>query len=106
MEAGVSLSSHAFPGFRCAASGYGTDWLENNSNPGDVNWPQYAISSIADVIFDGPFGSHLKHLTTPHREIESFDLENIGHLNFFETKRTYIAPEKFNSLLRHGTQTR
>lgn len=52
-------------------------------------------------LFDGPFGSHLKsddYTTTGVRVIR---LENIGHLQFDDDKRTFVSRAKFETLRRH-----
>ena len=52
-------------------------------------------------MFDGPFGSNLKSADYTDAGIRVVRLENIGHLEFLESKRTYISKEKYEGLKRH-----
>lgn len=60
-----------------------------------------SINDVVEQIFDGPFGSHLKSDDYVDAGVRVVRLENIGHLNFVEEKRTYISPEKYAGLQRH-----
>lgn len=65
------------------------------------NWPRRSIQSLCELVFDGPFGSHLKsgdYTTSGPRVIR---LENIGVRSFIGEKVTHISEEKFNALSRH-----
>ena len=64
-----------------------------------------SIADIASTIFDGPFGSNLKTADYSETGDRVIRLENIGHLEFFPEKRTYISPKKFELLRRHELAT-
>lgn len=56
------------------------------------------------MIFDGPFGSHLKSSDYVAEGARVVRLENIGHLRFNDDKRTYVSLEKYESLKKHTLQ--
>lgn len=53
-------------------------------------------------IFDGPFGSHLKTADYTDHGVRVIRLENIGFLNFIESKKTYVSEQKYQELSRHA----
>jgi type I restriction enzyme, S subunit len=53
------------------------------------------------MIFDGPFGSHLKSDDYSPSGVLVVRLENIGSLQFHRDKRTCIPLEKYAGLSRH-----
>jgi type I restriction enzyme S subunit len=59
------------------------------------------LGDICEAAFDGPFGSKLKTSDYTTEGVRVARLENIGHLNFIEDKRTYISEEKYESLLKN-----
>jgi type I restriction enzyme S subunit len=76
------------------------DWREEQSmSPSE--WADTTVGEVADTVFDGPFGSHLKSLDYADAGIRVVRLENIAPLSFIEDKRTYISEEKFAALTRH-----
>lgn len=53
-------------------------------------------------IFDGPFGSNLKSDDYTDHGIRVIRLENIGVLEFIDSKYSYISQEKFDNLSKHS----
>jgi type I restriction enzyme S subunit len=64
-------------------------------------WGTVSIEQIAEQVFDGPFGSHLKSKDYSETGVRVVRLENIGWLKFIEDKRTFIPHQKYDSLQRH-----
>ena len=52
-------------------------------------------------IFDGPFGSNLKTADYTDNGVRVVRLENVGFLQFFHQKETYISQEKYKILSKH-----
>src|SRR5690348_15096059 len=52
-------------------------------------------------LFDGPFGSNLKTSAYVGSGVRVIRLENLGNLYFNEQKRTFISPQKYESLKKH-----
>ena len=52
-------------------------------------------------IFDGPFGSNLKTVDYTYNGVRVVRLENVGFLQFFHQKETYISQEKYKLLSKH-----
>jgi type I restriction enzyme S subunit len=65
-------------------------------------WAPTTVSHIAEEIFDGPFGSNLKSGDYVSEGARVVRLENIGHLRFFDEKRTYVTLEKYESLKKNS----
>jgi type I restriction enzyme, S subunit len=74
------------------------DWRKENGI--SSNWEVVSIGEITAKVSDGPFGSNLK--TEDYREngIRVVRLENIGHLEFKEDKKTFISKKKYLTLTR------
>ena len=53
-------------------------------------------------VFDGPFGSNLKSDDYTESGARVIRLENVGHLRFIESKRTFVSLAKYASLLKHA----
>jgi type I restriction enzyme, S subunit len=68
---------------------------------GVEQWLDTSVDDVARIVFDGPFGSNLKSLDYTAAGVRVVRLENIGHLNFIDDKRTYISLEKYELLKRH-----
>ncbi|WP_421593000.1 restriction endonuclease subunit S [Shinella sp. M27] len=82
-----------------ATSGKLTEnWRKENSQP---DWRYCSVESIADQVFDGPFGSKLKSSDYSRSGVRVIRLENIGNLKFIAEKETYVPLEKFEELKRH-----
>lgn len=74
------------------------DWREQHEAE---DWQPILIENIAESIFDGPFGSHLKSDDYVNAGVRVIRLENIGHLTFKGDKETFISQEKYEQLRRH-----
>lgn len=74
------------------------DWRESHAGP----WTSATVESLCTSISDGPFGSHLKSEDYVEHGARVVRLENIGHLFFDRSKRTFISTEKYESLHRHS----
>jgi type I restriction enzyme S subunit len=64
-------------------------------------WKKVTVNDVAEAVFDGPFGSHLKSSDYVSEGIRVVRLENIGHLKFIADKEAFISLEKFQRLKRH-----
>ena len=71
------------------------------ANDLDGDWPAASVSELAEVMFDGPFGSNLKSSDYVSSGTRVVRLENIGHLHFIEEKETFISDAKAAGLARH-----
>ncbi len=80
------------------------DWREER-NIKDISetWFNYPLESLAanKNIFDGPFGSNLKTADYTESGGRVVRLENIGHLKFIGSKKTFISIEKYEDLKKH-----
>jgi type I restriction enzyme, S subunit len=65
------------------------------------DWSEARVDEISSLIFDGPFGSHLKSVDYTDSGVRVVRLENIAPLRFVEEKRTYISEAKYKQLTRH-----
>jgi len=74
------------------------DWREKNDAK---DWQPVVVDEVAQCIFDGPFGSHLKSDDYVNSGVRVVRLENIGHLTFKGDKQTFISKEKYEQLRRH-----
>lgn len=74
------------------------EWRKKNKAN---DWQPVLIENVADSIFDGPFGSHLKSDDYVNAGVRVIRLENIGHLAFRGDKETFISQEKYDQLRRH-----
>lgn len=71
------------------------------SLPASWTWVRLENLVPQGGIFDGPFGSSLKTEDYTLSGVQVVRLENIGHLQFFGEKRTYISEAKHATLKRH-----
>ena len=60
-----------------------------------------SVNDVCLIGFDGPFGSKLKSADYTASGVRVARLENLGHLNFIDTKKTYISEEKHSLLLKN-----
>ena len=60
-----------------------------------------SINDVCHTGFDGPFGSKLKTADYTDSGVRVARLENVGHLNFIEEKRTFISDIKHQELIRN-----
>lgn len=72
--------------------------------PDSWQWVQVDDLLPARGIFDGPFGSNLKSSDYTETGARVVRLENIGHLVFHADKRSFVSPEKYESLLKHAVR--
>ena len=83
-----------------AASGRLTEsWRKNNNIYENRNTTN--LESLCTTSFDGPFGSKLKSSDYTEDGVRVVRLENIGHLKFFNEKKTYISIEKSKVLAKN-----
>lgn len=59
---------------------------------------KYTIGSLCVNSFDGPFGSKLKTSDYTISGVRVVRLENIGHLEFKNDKKTFISSDKYEEL--------
>lgn len=64
-------------------------------------WRSIGIGQLAEIIFDGPFGSNLKSDDYASEGARVVRLENIEHLRFVGEKQTFITLEKYERLKKH-----
>ena len=65
------------------------------------NWKTVKLGDVCDRIFDGPFGSNLKSSDYTSSGVQVVRLENIGFMEFFEDKETFVNEDKYQSLIKH-----
>jgi type I restriction enzyme S subunit len=70
--------------------------------PDEWCWVQVDDLLPSGGIFDGPFGSHLKTSDYTDAGARVIRLENIGHLRFEDSKRTFVSLEKYKTLHKHS----
>lgn len=68
------------------------------------SWRSVSVGDIAVALFDGPFGSNLKSSDYTQEGIRVVRLENIGNLEFYESKKTFISETHYANLRRHTLQ--
>lgn len=76
------------------------EWRTLNGRSDD-DWRETKLTSVAQTVFDGPFGSNLKTADYTSSGERVVRLENIGHLRFIRDKETFVPAEKFEQLSRH-----
>lgn len=64
-------------------------------------WKEVKVLDVADQVFDGPFGSHLKTIDYTASGVRVARLENIGWMTFLAKKEAFISPAKYKTLTRH-----
>ena len=65
------------------------------------SWKMVKLGDVCDRIFDGPFGSNLKSSDYTSSGVQVVRLENIGFMEFFEEKETFVSEDKYQSLIKH-----
>ena len=65
------------------------------------NWIWYRLGDVANQIFDGPFGSHLKTADYTNSGVQVVRLENLGTMSFNHSKETFVSFEKYESIKSH-----
>lgn len=72
-------------------------WLNNE----DGKWEMVKLGDVAEKIFDGPFGTHLKSDDYVSSGIRVVRLENIKAGYFDDSKQSFVTPEKYEIIKRH-----
>lgn len=70
--------------------------------PETWSWVQVEDLIPSGGIFDGPFGSNLKSSDYTPAGARVVRLENIGHLRFIDSKKTYVSASKYRALSKHA----
>ncbi|MBV8978195.1 MAG: restriction endonuclease subunit S [Alphaproteobacteria bacterium] len=70
-----------------------------------TGWAWVAVGNLNVEVFDGPFGSNLKTSDYVADGVRVIRLENIGHLEFLDDKRSYVTTEKYKSLAKHTVRS-
>jgi type I restriction enzyme S subunit len=66
-----------------------------------VGWRVIELKELVDKISDGPFGSNLKSIDYVSEGIRVIRLENIGEMTFKDEYKTFVTPEKYETIKRH-----
>ena len=72
-------------------------WLNNDEG----KWEMVKLGEVAEKIFDGPFGTHLKSDDYVSSGIRVVRLENIKSGYFDDSKQSFVTPEKYETIKRH-----
>ncbi len=64
-------------------------------------WKDVNLKSIVEKISDGPFGSHLKSIDYINEGVRVIRLENIGVMEFRNEFKTFVSPEKYETIKNH-----
>lgn len=72
-------------------------WLNND----DGKWETVKLGEVAEKIFDGPFGTHLKSDDYVASGIRVVRLENIKAGFFDDSKQSFVTEEKYETIKRH-----
>jgi type I restriction enzyme S subunit len=65
------------------------------------NGKKVSLLSEVKEIFDGPFGSNLKTADYINTGVRVIRLENIKHLLFDDTKKTYVSDKKYSTIVKN-----
>jgi type I restriction enzyme S subunit len=80
---------------------WGQDKPCSDTLPASWKWIQLENLLPKGGIFDGPFGSNLKTSDYTESGVRVIRLENIGHLEFYKDKKSFIGKEKYKTLTKH-----
>jgi len=72
-------------------------WLNNENG----KWETVKLGDVAEKIFDGPFGTHLKSDDYVGEGIRVVRLENIKAGFFDDSKQSFVTEEKYETIKRH-----
>ncbi|KFI63765.1 restriction endonuclease subunit S [Bifidobacterium cuniculi] len=75
----------------------GIEWI--GSIP--ENWSLQPVKALVERIWDGPFGSNLKGNDYTSEGIPVVRLENLRYMQFDESKKSFVSPEKYETIRRH-----
>jgi len=75
----------------------GIEWI------GEIpeEWDVTQLGKLCNRVFDGPFGSNLKSNDYVDEGIRVVRLENLKYLQFDESKKSYVSPEKYETIKQH-----
>ena len=65
-------------------------------------WEWCKLGNITQKISDGPFGSNLKTSDYVNSGVRVIRLENIGNLEFNDSKKSFITQQKYESIKKHS----
>lgn len=65
------------------------------------NWKILELKNLVEKISDGPFGSNLKSIDYVDSGVRVIRLENIGEMKFRDEYKTFVTPEKYETIKRH-----
>ena len=68
-------------------------------------WGYLNLGNLNLKISDGPFGSNLKSSDYVDNGVRVIRLENIGNLEFYDDKKTYITEEKYEVIKKHTVKS-
>lgn len=85
---------------KCAFEGKLTN---KNVKDGELpkGWKVVDLKEVVDKISDGPFGSNLKSIDYINEGIRVIRLENIGEMEFRNEYKTFVSPEKYETIKNH-----
>ena len=66
-----------------------------------MGWAWTRLGNTNCDVSDGPFGSNLKGSDYVASGVRVIRLENIGELEFFEDKKSFISEEKYETISKH-----
>jgi type I restriction enzyme S subunit len=64
-------------------------------------WKIVELNKVVDKISDGPFGSNLKSIDYINDGVRVIRLENIGEMVFRDEYKTFVSPEKYETIKKH-----
>lgn len=65
------------------------------------DWKIVELMNLVEKISDGPFGSNLKSIDYVDSGVRVIRLENIGEMEFKDEYKTFVTPEKYETIKRH-----
>lgn len=65
------------------------------------DWKTVELKNLVEKISDGPFGSNLKSIDYVDSGVRVIRLENIGEMEFRDEYKTFVTPEKYETIKRH-----
>jgi type I restriction enzyme S subunit len=77
--------------------------LTNKNVNGDLpkRWKLLELKDLVERISDGPFGSNLKSIDYVDKGVRVIRLENIGEMEFRDEYKTFVTPEKYETIKRY-----
>ncbi|MCK0166966.1 restriction endonuclease subunit S [Jannaschia sp. S6380] len=65
-------------------------------------WGSSRLGNLNVTVSDGPFGSNLKTSDYTDSGVRVIRLENIGHGEFLEGKRSFVSEDKYQTIKKHS----